>query len=111
VGGDLHLLRKLADLFLVDRPRVLGEIRDAIARGDAPRLRIAAHTLKGAVGNLGACAAFEAALKLEMMGRAGDLCSAAGALAALEDTLDRLEPAVADLMTGSPLNKDCAHDF
>ena len=44
-----------------------------------------AHTIKGAVGTLGATAAFETALRLETMGRQGDLSLAAEAIAALDE--------------------------
>ena len=78
-------------------PRWLADIREAIAQGDASRLRHAAHTLKGAVGNFRARGAFDEAQRLETMGRDGNLASAAGACATLEKQLDRLLPALAAL--------------
>src|SRR5262249_28041818 len=73
VGGNKKLLERMAGAFAEECPRLLAEIRAAVSAGDAPRLRRAAHTLKGAVGTFGAREAFEAALRLETMGREGNL--------------------------------------
>jgi hypothetical protein len=42
------------DKSMADYPKRLGEIRVAIQFGDAERLRLAAHALKGSVGNFAA---------------------------------------------------------
>jgi len=97
VGGDQALLAEIIQLFLSQCPRWLAEIRNAIERGDATRLRNAAHTLKGAVGNFRAQAAYEEAQRLETLGRDGNLAPAGGACAALEKHLGRLLPALAAL--------------
>ncbi len=90
VGGDRQLLNELIGVFTAQCPRWLSEMREAVARGDGARLRLVAHTLKGAVGNFRAKGAFDEAQRLEEMGRDGDLASAAGACAALEQHLSRL---------------------
>ncbi len=90
VGGDRQLLGELIDVFAAQCPRWLAEVREAVARGDSARLRLTAHTIKGAVGNFGAHGAFEEAQRLEGMGRDGELSSAAVAYAALERHLSRL---------------------
>jgi signal transduction histidine kinase/CheY-like chemotaxis protein len=95
VGHDPGLLRELVELFLVECPNLLGAVRDAVTRADAPGLRVAAHSLKGAVSNFSTWPAFEAALRLETMGRMGDLAQAAEGLGALEAALGRLRPALA----------------
>jgi CheY-like chemotaxis protein len=97
VGGDASLLREIVDLFIADCPRLLREIHEAIARQDAVRLKTAAHSLKGATVNFAAPAAFEAAQKLEALGRTGSLAGAAAAAAHLEQELDRLKTALATL--------------
>jgi len=68
LGGDAELARELAAIFLADRAEMMGRIERAIAAGDAENLRVSAHTLKGAVGNLGASVAAAAALRLEKIG-------------------------------------------
>jgi hypothetical protein len=45
---------------------------------------------------------YEAALRLEEMGRAGELSAAPEALAALKQEIDRLRPALAVLVESGP---------
>ena len=90
--GDRELLIELTKLFESERPRLAGEIRDAVARRDARALESAAHALKGSLANLAAIAASNAAQELENIGRSGDLEPADSACAALEKELDRLYP-------------------
>lgn len=71
--GDEELLRELVSLFRGESPRFLADMERAIKAGQAEQLLQAAHTIKGSLGNLGAMAAYESALALEMMGRNGDL--------------------------------------
>ena len=94
VGGDLGLLQEIAGLFRQDCPRLLSEIRSAVIGADAPALERAAHTLKGCVGNFAAEAAYQAALRLEKMGRARELEGAATACETLEDEVARFEQAL-----------------
>ena len=86
-GGDEELLKELLAAFLSEYPPLMDQIRDAIAQGDARRLERAAHTLKGAAGTVAASAAFDAAQRLEIMGRTGDLAGATLVCTELEDTL------------------------
>jgi HPt (histidine-containing phosphotransfer) domain-containing protein len=73
VGGDAELLKELAGLFLEEYPRLIAELRDAHHDGDAKRVESTAHGLKGSVANFGAKAAVDAALRIEQLGRAGNL--------------------------------------
>ncbi len=100
-GKDRELLQEIVVLFLDEAPRLLSEIRASITRRDAKALERAAHTLKGAVGNFGARSAFEAALRLEVMGRDGDFAKAAEACVELEKEIARLERALAALREGA----------
>src|SRR5205823_4929110 len=68
LGGNLPLLKHVAGLFFETYPRLLADVRDAVARRDAQRLKHAAHTIKGASSNFRAARTVEAALKLERMG-------------------------------------------
>ena len=87
----------MTEQFLSDCPRLLGDLRAAIACGDGAALEQAAHSLKGAVANFAAAAAVEAAARLEQMGRARDLAFAEAGLARLEAELEHLNRALADL--------------
>ena len=54
---------------------------------DAVALLEAAHALRGSVANFGATRVVEATLKLELMGKAGDLTGAPTALADLQQAM------------------------
>ena len=82
----------MVKLFLDECPRLLSTIREAVASRDPKAVEYAAHALKGSVGNFSAQPAFEAALKLEMMGRQGDLTHVEEASRGLEEALERLKP-------------------
>ncbi len=69
VGGDAELLREIAALFLDDYPKVMADLHDAAARGDASTVERTAHSLKGSVANFGAKSVMETALKIEDFGR------------------------------------------
>jgi PAS domain S-box-containing protein len=95
VGGDRDLLRDLVRLFLQQCPGWVGELRQGLANSDAAVLKRAAHNLKSCLGNFGARAAFERAQSLETMGREGKLAGADEVCRALEQSLERLRPALA----------------
>jgi CheY-like chemotaxis protein len=95
VGGDEALLQELIGLFLEDSPRLLANVRDAIARGDAPKLKIAAHTLKGSAANFGATPTVAAAQALERLAEEGSFTGAAEAATLLEQTVERLRTTLA----------------
>ena len=97
VGGDAELLREIAQLFIDEYPRVLDELRDAMARQDARGIERTAHGLKGSVSNFGALAAVEAARMLEALGRAQQLAEVSHVIHTLELTLTALRPELESL--------------
>ncbi len=99
VGGKVETLRKLVELFQEESNQLMRDINDAITSGEAIKLSRAAHSLKGAVGIFGVGAASEAAQKLETLGQRGDLTGAEEACAALESQLNRLNLALAQLVS------------
>ncbi len=90
VGGDDELLKEIANLFLENYEAWLTELRQAAASKDADGVQRTAHGLKGSVANFGARDAVEAALKLESLGRSGNLTGVAESLQALEAALETL---------------------
>ncbi len=101
IGGDMELLDELLELFDEDYPDLMGEIRTAIAEQDGERLKRAAHTLKGAVGNFAAVKAHQLALELEKKGEAGEFSNAThlvdqldAAVQEFKSALKTLEPTV-----------------
>jgi CheY-like chemotaxis protein len=102
-GGEPELLRDVVSLYLEDSPNLIDGIRGAVERSDARALEWAAHKLKGTVANFAARAAYDAALRMEIMGRGGHLEQAAEALERLESALAELKPALLNLSNGMKL--------
>lgn len=97
VGGDVELLKEIAELFLDDYPKSLSELREAVEARDPKRVERSAHGLKGSVSNFGARSAVDAALKLETMGRAQKLVEVEQVLQSLELALAALRPELESL--------------
>ena len=79
---------------LVEQDRLI-KILTPIASHDGPGLQRAAHALKGSIANFAARGAFEAALRLETMGRHDELTGAKEACLSLEGEVARLQRALA----------------
>ena len=90
VGGDRDFYQELLGMLLEDASGQIGDMREAIGRGDAKRVEQTAHSLKGAAANLEAGPLRDVAWWLETLGREERLASAEGALAELETELERL---------------------
>jgi HPt (histidine-containing phosphotransfer) domain-containing protein len=71
LDGDEGLLSEVVQAFLVESPKLVGQIEQALLLGDARELELAAHSLRGGLGYLGAPEVCEALQKLENAGRAG----------------------------------------
>jgi signal transduction histidine kinase/HPt (histidine-containing phosphotransfer) domain-containing protein len=68
VDGDAALLIEIAQIFLLECPKLLEEIERALSRADASQLARAAHTIKGGLRMFGAGAAYDLACRLEEFG-------------------------------------------
>jgi HPt (histidine-containing phosphotransfer) domain-containing protein len=94
VDGDQELLRTMVGLFLDECSRLLLTLREAAARGEAKTLECAAHTLRGMVSQFVAEPECETVMKLETMGRTGELDHAPELCASLEQEMTRLKLAL-----------------
>jgi two-component system, sensor histidine kinase and response regulator len=83
-GGSHEVLREIIELFLEDSPKLLNDIRTALANDDAQAAYRAAHTLKGSAGNFDAHEAVAIAQRLEARAREGNLEAARAVFARLE---------------------------
>jgi len=92
VGDEADLLLKVIEMFRTDSVSVVAKLDAALAIGDASEVQQAAHRIKGALLTLGGKAAAGVAMRLEHMGRAGDLSNGAADLALLRHELERLDP-------------------
>jgi HPt (histidine-containing phosphotransfer) domain-containing protein len=71
VGGDEGLLSEVIQAFLLESPKLVAQIEQALLLGDARELELAAHSLRGGLGYLGAPEISEALRELEDAGRSG----------------------------------------
>ena len=90
VAGDRDLLREIAGIYVDTYEAMVDGVRQAVADGDAEKLRSSAHLLKGTVANFDAAAATAAAADLEQMGRNADLAGAPDRLGDLVREAGRL---------------------
>jgi CheY-like chemotaxis protein/HPt (histidine-containing phosphotransfer) domain-containing protein len=97
--GAPDLLADLIGLFQQETPPLLDSIRDAVATGNADKLRAAAHTLKGSSGSLGARGLAALCADLERVGRSGSVAGAAALLAPLAAEYARVCVALAEVGT------------
>ncbi len=93
-GGDTEFLKEIAELFLENLPGYVARVREAISREDAAALEGAAHNLKGAVGNFGAKRTYDAAYRLEAIGKKNVLSEADRLMKKLMEELSSLESAI-----------------
>jgi len=100
VEGDSALARDLINLFFVETPRILSEVRLAVQAKDCAALKRAAHAIKGMVANFSAPPAVDAASALEEMGLNGDLDRAEEAFTVLDRQLVQLRSALARVEEG-----------
>lgn len=77
-------------LFLTkDLPRHWHDLEIGLSRRDALSIKRAAHGLKGALDSFGGRPARDVALRLEAIGRSGDLTDAAQVTAELQEEVHR----------------------
>lgn len=94
LGGDMDLLKEIIEIFLDDFPNQMKQIREGILEGDAEAVEHAAHSLKGSVANFAAKRAYDAAYRLEVLGREGNLGEANEALVNLEKEIEEMKDAL-----------------
>ena len=95
--GDESSLGNLISTFLNDCPKLVAAAQDAAARLDRVELQRAIQVLRNHLAIFSARAACEAADLAELAGRAQSLEHVGEALAHLEEELERLQPALANL--------------
>ncbi len=91
LGGSADTLREIADLFLIEYPKLLARAGQCASNGDGPGLQRAAHSLKGVLRNLSADPAAELAAGLEAAAQQQDWDAAAGLLAQLRRAAGPIE--------------------
>ena len=90
VEGDRAFFLELIDIMLSQFEAGSADLKSSIDKADATGLRSAAHTLKGALANLGAKRSAAVALELEKAGAAGNLSGTAEMSKRLQDEFELL---------------------
>jgi len=88
--GERELLQEMMEVLLAEYPAQLATLRTALHHGDAHRLERTAHSLKGALGAVGATHAQGLAQQLEAKGREEQIERALGIWQQLDIELARL---------------------
>ncbi len=99
LDGDSALLDEMIAMFLIEGPKLLGELARVQAEGDLPALANAAHAIKGTVAQFYAASAKECALLLEQTARSGQTTDYQG-------MIDAVVKAVTDLINNLRLAKN-----
>lgn len=89
--GEPDVLAEVLRMFLHEVPPRIDRLRIAWVAGNIEEMYRAAHSLKGSAGNIGAQRLFGVCKRLDELGRAGDLTSAAPLLDALGIELAKVE--------------------
>ena len=91
-GGSQSLLCELIEIFLIEYPKQLAGIAEALGKGSGKEVRLFAHTLKGSLRFFGESRASTLTSELETMGLGDRLEGADGLLAELRLEVARLPP-------------------
>ena len=102
LDGDEDALKQLVELFFADLGKHLQSLKTAASAGDCTQLAATAHTLKGSTGVFNAVPATEAAERVEVAARSGDIATARAQLQALLDALSALASALRKQRIVSP---------
>jgi two-component system, sensor histidine kinase and response regulator len=90
-GGDRSFLIEMTREFINGLPARISELKGALEAGNADTLFRSAHNLKGVSANFSADPLTKLAAELETLGRQGNLSTAPGLLAKLEEESERFQ--------------------
>jgi HPt (histidine-containing phosphotransfer) domain-containing protein len=88
----------LAELFILECPKHLNQMRAALRDNNAKNLAHSAHTLKGSAGNFSSKGIYETAQELELLAREGKLDGVPELLKTLEDQLAHFNQILAGMI-------------
>ena len=90
--GAPDVLQRVANLYIKESAALLERLSQAVARGDAEEVRLAAHSLKSSSANLGALRLSAMCRDLEQKGRAAELDEAGMLLEEMQMERERYLP-------------------
>jgi len=87
--GSESLARRVVRGFVSDMPRQIALLAQAVSDGDAPRVALLAHSIKGAAASVSGNEMREASQKIERQARDGNLTASRDALSELSTSFER----------------------
>ena len=96
VDGDRELYSELLEMFFQEYPQMIEKLREARNKSDARKIQEYAHSMKSALGNLGAMKAFALAQVIEKNSMQGRLEIIDSNIKTLEDEVEKYKVAVAE---------------
>ncbi|MDH5680368.1 MAG: response regulator [Spirochaetota bacterium] len=106
LGDDQSLLLEVIDMFLDSCQIQMGALEKAIQQGEPREVEHIAHTFKGAVSNFEAKSSIKHALKLELMGREGDITLAKQEFALLQQEVAKVVTSLEDYRNQNKNHQD-----
>ncbi len=94
-GGDKSFLADLIGEYLNDSPKLIQQMRDALAANQIDDFRRAAHSLKSTSASMGAMNLSAQSKELEMMAKAGSLDGAAEKITRVDEEYGRVKAELA----------------
>jgi HPt (histidine-containing phosphotransfer) domain-containing protein len=91
---DEGLARKVLQAFMGEMPQQIRTLKECLDSGDNAKATRQAHSIKGAVRNVGGEAMGEVAFEMETAGKAGNREAVLGLMPQLERQFDRLKEAI-----------------
>ena len=85
-GGGF--INELIDTFLEDAPKLIGELKSALAANNTDSFRRAAHSMKSNAATFGASQLAELAKELELLGKENRLHETGDRLKSLEEAVE-----------------------
>jgi CheY-like chemotaxis protein/HPt (histidine-containing phosphotransfer) domain-containing protein len=98
VGDDEAFLEELIGTYLEEAPKMIAEMKRAVAENDAPALRLTAHTLKSNSADFGAMILSELSKQLEIMGQEEQLGGAAALMPEVQSEFEKAESILRDIL-------------
>ncbi len=90
LGDDKELLIEVLDVFLEHVPKLLTDLKEAIAKGDIDTVELASHSIKGSSANICAMPTSRVASELTELARVGTLDHASDLFESLELRIEEL---------------------
>ncbi len=91
---DPELLTRVLTMYVVESPKAMAKLKQAVADGDAPEITRTAHSLKSTSANVGATTMSKLCADLQAAGKSADLDAVRALFATAEPEYDRVQTAL-----------------